>query len=256
MTLKTLKTSEHAVSEVVDFVILLGVMLLAVSVIGVAGFPLIDHMQEVEHTENIKQSYTVLGANINKIVFGNAPSQSIELQMRGGSLSITGNSLMNITLKRWNSTSDSYEYQVFERQMRIIENRFEGTSICYENTGTWAKYPAGESVAITHPRFSFNGDVLVMPVTLVSGSSSQSGQGVVRVVSDGGHSNVYSYQNVSEVDVRITSKYYEGWGTYFDDTMNMDVAVYDVNNTIIAHKNYSDNIDVHIVYSPMSATIE
>ncbi|MFP4655299.1 MAG: hypothetical protein ACLFMM_06460 [Methanohalobium sp.] len=256
MSLKTFRLSDHAVSEVVDFVILLGVMLLAVTVIGVAGFPLIDHMQEVEHTENIRQSYSVLATNINKIVFDNAPSQSVELKMSGGSLSIIGNSLINITAKKWNSTTDSYEYRTFERQMRMIENEYEGTSICYENTGTWAKYPLGKSIAITQPRFSFNGEVLVVPITLVSGSSSRSGQGIVRVVSDGGGSNVYSYQNVSEIDIKVTSQYYQGWGTYFDNALGMDVTVYDANNTINAHKNYTDNIDVHIIYSPISATIE
>jgi hypothetical protein len=72
-TLNGLKAAEEAVSEVVDFSITMGIMLAAIAIIGTAGFPLVEHMQEAQHTENIKQSFTVLTSNINKVAFGSSP---------------------------------------------------------------------------------------------------------------------------------------------------------------------------------------
>lgn len=251
-----LKNSESAVSEVVDFIIILSVMLLAVSVIAVYGFPLIEHMQERGHTENLKQGFTVVTANLNKIVFGKAPSQSVELKMYGGSLAVTGSSTINVTSYVWNPSIPGIEQHIFERQMRMIETDYEETSICYENTGTWAKYPTGNSVMVSKPQFSFNGDTLIVPVSMIAGSDSIGGSGLVSIISNGGERWTYSYQNVSRVDITIISKHYQGWGSYLEDTMGMTTSFDDANSTVHAQRLYSDNIDVHVIYSPMTVIIE
>ena len=253
---KELRDSESAVSEVVDFIIILSVMLLAVSVIAVQGFPLVEHLQESGHTENLRQGFTVVAANLNKIVFGKAPSQSVELKMYGGSLSVTGSSTINVTSYVWNSSKPGTEAQTFERQMRMLEKNYEGNSICYENTGTWAKYPSGNSVMLSEPQFSFNGNTLIVPASMIAGSSSTGGSGLVSIISDGGERWTYSYQNVSRVDITITSKYYQAWESYLEETMGMNTSVDDVNSTVHAQRLYSENIDVHAIYSPMTVKIE
>jgi len=257
MTLTAFIDSEHAVSEVVDFGIILGIMVLAVAVIGVAGFPLVEHMQEAGHTENIRQSFAVLAANLNKVAFGSAPSQSIELKMYGGTISATGSSTINVTVETWNSSTSSVEPQSFERQMRMIENEFKDRSICYENTGAWAQYLLGDAVMVSKPHFAFYDDVLVVPAVMISGTSGISGVGLVRVVSDGGESSIYSYQNISQVDITIISKYYKGWERYLNDTLGMQVIdTDDANTTVHVQRSYSPNIDVYITYSPMSIIFE
>jgi len=52
-----LLSSEDGVSDVVDFVTILGIMLLAISIISVAGFPMIQKAQEANHIENTVQSF-------------------------------------------------------------------------------------------------------------------------------------------------------------------------------------------------------
>ncbi|MBN2489076.1 MAG: hypothetical protein JXA98_08615 [Methanosarcinaceae archaeon] len=257
MTRKRFIDSEHAISEVVDFSIILAMMLLAVAIIGVAGFPLVDHMQKSGHTENIRQSFIVLTANLNKVVFGNAPSQSIELKVKGGSVSVTGNSNINVTMQAWNSSTSSIEIQSFERQMRMIENVFEDRSICYESTAAWAQYPIGDPVMISEPRFVFYNNVLMIPVPMITGSSSVSGVGLVHVVCNGGEPSVYRYQNVSWINITITSKYYRGWERYLNDTLEMQIINVDsTNTTVYARRDYADSIDVYAVHSQMGITIE
>lgn len=254
-----LLNSDDAVSEILDFTITLGIMVLAISIIAVAGYPMVEHMKETGHIENIKQSFAVLTPNMNKIALGKAPSQSVELKMYGGStVSIGGNSYMNITMEFWNETSSSVDTLSFERQMRMIENEFIDTSVAYENTAAWVKYPIGKAVMISEPMFAHGDDSMVIPMVTITGSSAISGSGLIRVISDGGQLSVERYQNVSNVEITLSSKYYEAWENYLDESVGMQVvSINSSTKTVVMEKNYSpNNIDVFITVSPMSVTVE
>jgi hypothetical protein len=257
-TLDGLKIAEEAVSEIVDFSITMGIMLLAISIIVTAGFPLVGYMQEAQHTENIKQSFTVLTSNINKVAFGSSPSQSVEIKLHESTAAVTGTSSITIDMQIWNSSTSEMDTESFDRQLRVIENRYNERSIGYENTGAWAKYEREKVVMISKPNFAVGEDLLMIPAVMLSGSSSISGTGLVRVVCDGGLPSVHRYENVSMVNITICSEYYDGWGRFLNETMGMQIKEYDaVNDTISTSKRYSpDSIDVVIVYSPMKATIQ
>lgn len=257
-TLHDLKIGEEAVSEVVDFSITMGIMLLAVAIIGTAGFPLVEHMQEAQHTENIKQSFTVLTSNINKVAFGSSPSQSVEVKLHDSTTAVTGTSSISVDMLLWNSSTGTVDTESFDRQLRVIENHYKERSIGYENTGAWAKYEREKVVMISEPDFAASEDMLMIPAVMLSGSSSVSGIGLVRVVCDGGLPSVHRYENVSMVNITIGSEYYDGWGKFLNQTMGMRITEYDTfNDTVFASKRYSpDNIDVVIVYSPMRVTIQ
>ncbi|SFM67000.1 DUF7289 family protein [Methanolobus profundi] len=250
-------TSDDAVSEVVDFSITLGIMLLAISIIGLVGYPLIEHMKESGHIENIKQSFSVLTPNMNKIVSGKAPSQSVELKMYGGGVFITGSSYMNITMDKWNDSSSSIDTISFERQLRMIQNDYKYTTIAYENTGAWARYPPGGSVMVTKPMFAYDDSSMIIPMVTITGTKGISGSGLIRVISEGGQLAVEKYENVSRVRIEISSEYYDAWARYLDNSVGMQMI--DLNSssrTAIMEKNYSQNIDVFVTVSPMSVTVE
>ncbi len=254
---KRMFDSDEAVSEVVDFSITLGVMLLAIAVIALAGYPLVQHMKETGHMENIRQSFSVLTPNMNKIVFGKAPSQSVELKMYGGTVYITGTSYMNVTMEKWNGSSLALETTSFERQLRMIENQYKETSVAYENTGAWAKYSQGKAVMISKPTFACDNDSLIIPIVTITGTKGTSGSGLIRVIADGSQHAVEKYDNVSKVEITMSSDYYEAWEKYLNESLEMNIA--DINSTtrtIHAEKTYTSNIDVFITVSPMSVTVE
>ncbi|WP_340820202.1 hypothetical protein [Methanolobus sp. WCC4] len=250
-------TSEDALTEVVDFVITLGIMLLAISVIGLAGYPLIEHMKESGHIENIKQSFSVLAPNMNKIASGKAPSQSVELKMYGGGVYITGDSYMNITMDKWNDTTAATETVSYEKQLRMIQNEYKDTTIAYENTGTWARYPPGRSVMITKPIITYDNSSMVIPMVTITGVDGVSGSGLIRVISEGGQLAVERFENVSRVEMTISSEYYEAWERYLSDSIGMQQTnINTTTQTVSMEKNYSQNIDVLVTVSPMSISIE
>ncbi len=256
MTLKDIN-SDDAVSELVDFSIILGIILLATAIIVVAGIPLLKHMQENQHSENIVQSFQVLAPNINKVVKGNAPSQSIELKIYGGTLSVTSASYMKVNMKVWNAANGSFETETFGKHIGTIENSYKDTLVCYENTGIWARYENEKSVIKQEPLFSFSDNVLLIPCSSLSGTSSLSGNGLVSVTANGGRRTIESYYNISRVNITIESNYFKAWENYLNGTMKMPIIMTDeVNNTVYASKNYAQNIDVFIVESPMHVRID
>lgn len=248
--------SDDAVSELVDFSIILSIILLATAIIVVAGYPLIQHLQENQHSENIVQSFQVLAPNINKVVKGSAPSQSIELKMYGGSLSVSSTSYMEINLKVWNSTNGSYDTEIFSKHIGTIENNYKNTFVSYENTGIWSRYENGQSIMKLEPLFSFSDDILLIPFSSLSGSSSISGSGLVSVTANGGRRTIERYYNVSQVSISIKSDYFKAWEKYLNESMEMPIENVDwTNTTVNASKNYSPDIDVFIVEAPMHITI-
>ncbi|MDN5308834.1 MAG: hypothetical protein PWP14_228 [Methanolobus sp.] len=253
----TFTRSEDAVSEMVDFSIILSIMLLAMGIIVVAGAPMLENIQKAQHTENIRQGFEVLALNLNKVVQGSAPSQSVEMKMYGGSLSVTGDNYISVDLRVWNSSSNAPEVQsAVGTRVKNVENQFHETYIAYENTGVWVKYDKGNALMVSEPRFTYANNVLVIPVANIGGGTSLSGSGLVRVTADGHGKKVYRYENVSQVNISLTSDYFQAWARYLNESLQMPIVMVDgTNKTINASKEYPANIDVYIAISPMTVTI-
>lgn len=244
--------SEDAVSEVVDFVTILGLLVLSIGLIGVAGYPILKSAQEGGHIENTKQTFIVMAENINKVVMGQAPSQSVELKLYGGSLSVTGSSTINITAKK--STGEFF-IVVNDTQMRSIESTIGDTVVAYEGTGVWAKYPNGNVLVVSKPLITNQSNVLVIPIVTLIGSSSIGGSGMNRVEVSG-IPRLDVYKNVSDVQVTITGDYVKGWGNYFNHIMSWSICTEGVTSgECYALLDTEKNIDLYILNIQLNSNI-
>ncbi|MCZ7356900.1 MAG: hypothetical protein O8C66_14470 [Candidatus Methanoperedens sp.] len=239
--------SQDAVSEVMDFVIFAGILILSLSIIGIAGYPVLKNTQKNILIENTKQSFILLAANINKIVLGQAPSQSMELKVDGGTVSVTGNSTINITAK--NSTGQTIT--LVDQQMRSIQSSTEDTVIAYEGTGAWAKYPDGAVLNFYEPLLARQDNILFVPVVYVSGDSSAGGSGIINVKVKGVQSIAF-YGNMSNITVTIASSYSDAWKDYFISKLKWDSCN---PNECTARLN-TPNVDVYILNIQMDTVIE
>ncbi|NJD51424.1 MAG: hypothetical protein FIB07_00985 [Candidatus Methanoperedens sp.] len=247
MNNKKFLSSEDAVSEVVDFVTILGLLVLSIGLIGLAGYPIVKNAQEANHIENTKQSFIVLANNINKVVMGQAPSQSVELKMYGGSLSVTGDSFINITAI--NSTNENVT--LIDRQVRSIESVVGETIVAYESTGVWAMYPNGNTVLVSKPLITNQSKTLIIPVVAIGGTSSIGGSGMSRVTARG-IPNVNTYKNVSNISITINSTYSNGWKNYFTNVIAWSSCSSDECTAILEMK----NIDVFIINIQLDTEVE
>ncbi|CAG1006461.1 MAG: hypothetical protein OIN86_08640 [Candidatus Methanoperedens sp.] len=244
---KKFLSSEDAVSEVVDFVTILGLLVLSIGLIGVAGYPIVKNAQEANHIENTKQSFIVLANNVNKVVMGQAPSQNVELKMYGGSLSVTGSSTINITAI--NSTNENIT--LVDRQMRSIESVVGETIVAYEGTGVWVRYPNGNTILVSKPLISNQSNMLVIPIVAIGGTSSVGGSGMSRVTAKG-IPKVSVYKNVSNIIVTINSTYSKGWENYFTNVNAWSPCDPDE----CTAKLEMENIDVYIINIQLDTEVE
>jgi len=211
---------------------------------SVAEVKVAVHAQEAKQIENTKQSFIVLAENINKVVLNQMPSQSVGLKISGGTLSVTGNSTLNITANLTNGTNITREV-LADGQMRSIESVVGNTVIGYEGTGVWAKYPNGKTFLVYKPLITNQSNVLVIPVVFISGTSSIGGSGMSRVTVKGLPSVTF-YGNVSDIRININSSYADGWQErYFKSIMNWTICTNKVECD--SKLGVPDNIDVYIL---------
>jgi len=250
MILKRFLLSKNATAEVIDFVTMMGIIIFSIGMIGVAGFPLLEKAQDARHIDNTKQSFQIMGSNINKIVQGQTPSQSVELKMYGETISMIQNSskesFMNITLR--NSTGSTVFNETYD--MGVIEAEFDSATIAYENTGTWAKYDSGGTVIISRPISVLKGDNIYIPVTVVIGSSSNGGEGLIRITAKGITEGMYHYSNITYIKIILNSTYSEGWKKEFESNR------WNTSGSVTAWKNFTSPVNVYIIRRTLNVVIE
>ncbi len=244
--------SQDAVAEVVDFVTILGILIISLSVIGLAGYPALKNAQEARYIENTKLSFVVMAENLNKVALGQAPSKSVELKMYGGRLSVS----MDSTIKINATNSTNKEITLFDSTLGTIQNSIGDTVVAYEGTGVWIKYPQGVTLNAYRPLFANQSGALVIPVVQISGNSSIGGNGLSRIRAEGSPS-VSIYNNVSNITITIKGDYVSGWKDYFENINKMGwMTNSSTSGTYTAVFNRTKNLDVYILNTQIYAEIE
>ena len=244
--------SEEAVAEVVDYITIFGILLLSFSIIGLGGYPILRSAQETRYIENTKLSFIVLSESFNKIALGHTLSQSLELKMYGGRLGVTGESSIMINATWYNSTKPgNEEITLYNQQMRSVENTIGDTSVAYEGTGVWIKYPNGYVSNAHKPLISNQSNMFVIPVINIAGVSSSGGSGINRIRAQG-NSIVSFYGNVSNLTVTINSSYIDGWKKYYKDEFSFS----DCDPGECTVRLNKSNFDIYILRAQMDVVIK
>jgi len=218
--------SENAASEVVGYLIILGLTLTGISLITLVGVPSIYKMQEMVSVRNVEQAFTILDSRASQVSLGESRMQRSDINLGGGSMIVKPNSseksFVLIELKSGSNVTKSIPIEMGKTVYMLGERE-----IAYEGGGVWSKYPAG-SVMLSPPEFHFNGVTLTLPIVNISGNSSIGGKGsaslkIEKVNNDGNTTKIYPNStltnpipdNVTKVNITIYSKYYDAWADYF-----------------------------------------
>lgn len=256
LNFKHFRRSEEAVAEVLDFITIVGILMLSLSLIGLMGYPAIRSAQESRFTENTRQSFVVLADNVNKIALGQAPSQSVEIKLYGGKLSVTGESTIRINGTIYNGTNSS-EVTLEEESMRSIENSIGETLVAYEGTGVWVKYPNDVILNPSKPLIINQSNVIIIPVVYLYGESEMAGTGISRVTlcpDDPCYPDLTVWSNVTNVTITITGDYTSGWKDYFRGAKGLNWKIGGTGDNYTAKLN-NTGMDVHILKTWIHAVI-
>ncbi|GAB3668770.1 DUF7289 family protein [Halopiger thermotolerans] len=219
-----LQRDERAVSELIAFILVFGIILSSVAVLSVTGFQAMEDYQEVEQQRNADRAMTALAANFNDVLRSDGVEQRYgELTLRGGTITVDEGVALNVSVDG-DFIGDKSEFD--------LDHVRDGNSLplgafTYESGDASVKYEGGSvvrteatgSVALEEPRIRYDDDRDVAIVSLVvleeSGRSIQShgGQGVTITV-ENRTSAVY---RSTEVNVSVVSG--DSHGVWKDDIL-------------------------------------
>ena len=226
--------SESAVSEVIGFILVFSIVMLAISAIYAVGYPTIQSSKENAQFQNMEQSFMVLQSNINTVAFGQAPVRTLKTSLGGGSLTVyPSDGSITVSPGGWDVPIGAIEYEK------------NGRSIAYEGGGVWEKYPAGSAIKVSEPRIFVHGDIgnrtVSVSIINISGElSSVGGEGAASVTV---RSKTSTYplsitDPPGDVTITVTSDYADAWERYFNETLGVPViggvaTISDVNTLIV-----------------------
>ncbi|MCK4476659.1 MAG: hypothetical protein KAU16_08025 [Methanophagales archaeon] len=222
--------SESAVSEVVGFILVFSIIMLAIGVIYAVGYPSIQSSKESTQFQNMEQSFMVLQSDIKTVAFDQAPVKTLKTSLGGGSLTVYPDAgWIDV------STTAGGGYVIRNVTIGAIEYEKSGRSIAYEGGGVWEKYPAGAAIKLSEPRIfvhntsTGNRSVFVSIINISSeiGISSVGGEGAASVVARFNRSSSPYINSTSvpyTVTITVTSDYADAWGRYFNETLEVPVS--------------------------------
>lgn len=224
--------SEGAASEVVGHMILLAITVISVSMILLYSVPNIQKLEEIITVGNAEYTYEVLSLRAGNIGMGDSISQTVDMSLGGGVLSVVPNGTNNggaINKESYIVVQDDNNSFKIVVPMGKVTYSLGDRVIAYEGGGLWSKYPSG-SIMISEPDLSYNRMTLTLPVTNISGNSSVGGKGIVTMyinkdptdhttilypTGKSNRTNPVDYIKSGIIYVNITSDYYDAWAGYF-----------------------------------------
>jgi len=213
--------SDKAVSEVLGSALILGITVLAVSIILLYGLPNIQKLQNMATVKNVEQSFTVLDSHASRASIGGSPIQTVDMNLDGGSLAVMPNGTGKESYMVISSDNNTFK---IVQQMGKLRYRLDDRVVSYEGGGVWSQYPSG-STMLSPPEFHYNGQTLTLPIANISGDDSQGGKGVATISFKknkmnilypvgGDKTNPLNYNQSGKILIDITSDYYDAWADY------------------------------------------
>ena len=249
--------SQDAVSEVVGYMLLLGIIVTSVGLVSVLAIPIIEDAKEDAYLKNMEQGFTVLDSKVSLVALGKSPTQLVQMYSKKGDITVYDQNSSHMTVSFTNKTGTSFE--LYNDSIGTIQYQLGENKIAFEGGGVFRKYPGeGDPVTITPPEFHYNGETLTLPIIKVEGNQSTGGSGVLNIylVSNNTPNILFpdfvdddsEFKNPlavgQQINVVIKSDYYMAWANYIEQrteaTVTTDDAAKEVRVMLNAKPNEYD----------------
>ncbi len=259
--------SDEAVSESVGYIILVGILVTVVSIVLMIGYPIFQSSIQEGHMQNMQEAFYLLSANANKVAMYESPTQSAELQLNGGALSINDTGFFEIT---YYDSSNNIIGTNNTTNLIVMEYKLGDNTVAYILGGVCSGYGYSSTMLSKPSMYEYtNTDghtTIVVPVTTFQNSiGAIGGTGTVRVIIN---SPYYSktlnsvsypaavhYDYVYHISIRMKSDYNQCFKAYFENTLGF-TEVSDSDGVFEVKKDYSDPATLYVVPSKISVNIE
>jgi hypothetical protein len=173
---------DTAVSESLGFVLLAFIIMMAMTLVVMMGYPMYQNAINEGHLTNMEEGFYLLSANANKVVLYESPVQSSELKLYGGTLWLRDDGYFNI--EYWHG--DGNVSAVYPHELPVMEYMLNDKKVAYILGGVCKRDGQDASIMLRDPlSYSYtadNKDTIVLPLVDYSNvNGALAGEGLTRV---------------------------------------------------------------------------
>lgn len=221
-------------SETLGFVLLFGIVVFGgVTVISIGSLAVSD-TQEQFTTDRAEKTLTQLASDGALVALGGADNQELSLPDTDGETYAIDETAGRMAVEYTDGNKSEEIANVSLGEIRYEGD--DGTVISYQGGGVWRTSENGGSTMISPPEFNYRAATLTLPIITIDdtgqiGDGTQLEQQSQSPIFPPG-SNITNPLRQGQVNVTVTSQYYQAWGSYFEERTVGGVSYDDANNSV------------------------
>lgn len=237
------RRSDLAVSEVVGYVIIAGLILTSISIAYVNGYPALQDVRDQERQDSVASAFSVMKDNIREITTGGSAKRQTEMNLIGDSLGVDSDRKSWIHISIENSTGAelcnrscnvSVDPVVYENSAGgLTSTRAPGPSstqvtvdqILYEN-GAVIRDPGGTGSGMREePDWVIEQEGVIIKTIATRGSNTVTGEGSFSVLTEHRASDTLvevDEEDGLDVTVTVGTESPTAWQIYMNNTDEVD----------------------------------
>jgi len=219
MNTRTNECEEKAVSEVIGYVIIVGIIFTSIGMVYMNAIPALQDSQEHERVNNVEKTFSVLQNNLNEIVERNIPSRGTEIRLTDSTVQTDDTVYVNATIYQGSEPSLNDSDMA---PLNPITNEVSDEEVIYEN-GAVFRGDGSRYAMVYEPRWVIEEDFSIIHSVLTRGDDGNSitGSGTVLILGSSTDESSELGEN-KKIRITIDSPRASAWENYFDRLENTE----------------------------------
>jgi hypothetical protein len=222
--------SERAVSEVLSYILIFGVVMTAISIVYSQVYTSTVETSQKFKVEGIRESFKKIYNVFVLSVYGGAALQQIQIELQGGTISVENCTYVSINI-------GNEPYSIYTKSLNYQLGNYR---ISFENGALWESYygynrsvqtPSIYIKSVQVPQASGVDQVFVIVINEIDGDVTVSGEGSIVIIFNSSLQSSALYKE-KDVTINITSPFADLWEGYFRNFGSVSRE----NNTVIFNK--------------------
>jgi hypothetical protein len=209
-----------AVSEIIGYVAVLGLIMSSMSIVYFNGVPALESTEKSEKLQSVETAFGVLQSDVRDLADGNAAKRLTQINLQGDSIELSDRwrAWVNVSIVNTTSGNELCGGQFCNTSLVPIAFESEGTYILYENGAVIRGF--NRSGMIHQPNWVFQRDAVIVPVVATRGRGEVAGSGVFSVRTERTESQaIVETTDTDELRMTVTvdSEWPVAWRTYLEE---------------------------------------
>ena len=208
--------SDSAVSEVMGYTLVFGIVILAIGLIYTAGIPALQSTKDATQFKSVEQGFMILNTDLLKVALDQSPVRTTKLGTAEGGMLASDPAACNLSLRIFEGGNEQFNDTI---QVGRIEFASGLGSITCENGAVITKYRSGSFMVVKPRMFKSDQDQIMFSLIKVNDSSRSASGGISQITISNPRFNE-SLFNTPEVyengkmEIRVDSEYADSWARF------------------------------------------